>query len=181
MTVSAAPRISDQDLETMGVQGVRMEPQDGGEAARVEVQMLSSHPIVLQGFSDDAEIRRVLTYVIAHPQKFDPGVRLDSLDVLRTDTSDPQVRGALCQAARRDGNPAVRLKALEALHGSGDDPDVLQAMLDALAGDDNSGVRIEAVNALLFALDATRESPGEQLGGSVNGAWRRRRRWTPAR
>jgi hypothetical protein len=153
MTVSAAPRISDQELETMGVEGVRVQPQQDGEAPRVEVQMLATHPVVVQGSSDDAEIRRVLTYVIGHPQKFDPGVRLDSLDVLRLDISDAQVREALCQAARHDSNPAVRLKALEALRGSTDDPDVLQAMLDALAGDDNSGVRIEAVNALLLALD----------------------------
>ena len=110
--------------------------------------MLSSRPIIVQGSSDDAEIRRVLTYVIAHPERFDPGVRLDSLDVLGTRASDPQVRDALCRAARQDRNPAVRLKALEALQASENDPDVVQAMLDVLAGDDNSGVRIEAINSL---------------------------------
>ncbi len=167
MTVSAAPRISDQELETMGVEGVRVQPQQDGEAPRVEVQMLSRHPVVVQGSSDDAEIRRVLTYVIGHPQKFDPGVRLDSLDVLRMDTSDAQVREALCQAARNDSNPAVRLKALEALHGSADDPDVLQAMLDALAGDDNSGVRIEAVNGLLLALDGAGDPSGNAVAGNA--------------
>ena len=158
MTVSAASRISDQDLETMGIEGVRLEPQDDGLAPRVEVQMLSNRPLIVQGSPDDDEIRRVLTYVIIHPQRFDPGVRMDSLDALGTRTSDPQVRGALCQAARSDHNPAVRLKALEALHGAGSSPDVLQAMLDALAGDDNSGVRLEAVNSLLAALGSV-DSP----------------------
>jgi len=153
MTVSAAPRISDQDLETMGIEGVHMEPENGEAAPRVEVQMFSKRPMLVEGSPDDSEISRVLTYVIAHPQRFDPGVRLDSLDVLRTRTSDSQVRGVLCQAARHDRNPAVRLKALEALDGSGNDPDVLQTMLDALT-DDNSGVRVEAVNALLAALGA---------------------------
>lgn len=167
MTVSAAPPISDQDLETMGVEAVRMQPQQDGEAPRVEVQMLATHPVVVQGSSDDAEIRRVLTYVIGHPQKFDPGVRLDSLDVLRMDLSDAQVRAALCQVARHDGNAAVRLKALEALHRSADDPDVVQAMLDALAGDDNSGVRIEAVNGLLLALDDAGNGFGNAPAGNA--------------
>jgi len=155
MTVSAAPRISDQDLETMGVQGIRLEPENDGIAPNVEVQMFSNRPILVQGSADDAEIRHVLTYVIAHPQRFDPAMRLDSIDVLRTRADDPQVRGVLCQAARSDHNPAVRLKALEALDGSGNDPDVLQTMLGALAADDNSGVRVEAVNALLAALGAS--------------------------
>jgi HEAT repeat protein len=94
-----------------------------------------------------------LTYVIAHGQKFDPGVRLDSLDVLRGHASDPKVRAALCEAALRDGNPAVRLKALEALNGLGADASVQKARLGALAEDGNSGVRIAAVNALLASLE----------------------------
>jgi HEAT repeat protein len=106
----------------------------------------------VQGSAEDSEIRRVLAYVIAHGEKFDPGVRLDSLDVLRGHTSDPQVRAALCDAALRDANPAVRLKALEALNGLGADASVQQARLGALAEDGNSGVRIAAVNALLASL-----------------------------
>jgi hypothetical protein len=152
MTVSAAPRLSDQELETMGVEGIRWVPQDGTAPAHVEVQVRSARPVLVQGSADDSEIRRVLTYVIAHGQKFDPGVRLDSLDVLRGHTSDPQVRAALCDAALRDGNPAVRLKALEALDGLRADASVQQARLGALAEDGNSGVRIAAVNALLASL-----------------------------
>jgi hypothetical protein len=152
MTVSAAPRLSDQELETMGVDGIRWVPQDGTAPAHVEVRVRSARPVVVQGSADDSEIRRVLAYVIAHGEKFDPGVRLDSLDVLRGHTSDPQVRAALCDAALRDGNPAVRLKALEALDGLGADASVQQARLGALAEDGNSGVRIAAVNALLASL-----------------------------
>jgi len=151
MTVSAAPRLSDRDLETMGIAGIHWEPESSA-APEVEVQMLSRQPVVVQGTPDDAEIRRVLTYVVEHGQRFDPGVRLDSLDVLRTRVADPRVRAALRTAARRDGNPAVRLKAIEALSGFGADPAVQRTILEALAEDDNSGVRIEAVNALLAAL-----------------------------
>ena len=155
MTVSAAPRLTDQDLETIGIDGIHLEEQGGDSIPRVEVQISSSRPVVMQGSADDAEIRRVLTYVIAHPQRFTSAVRLDSLDLLRTHVSEPQVRRALCEAARHDRNPAVRLKALDALYGLGNDPEALQAMLAALSADDNSGVRIEAVNSVWAALGAT--------------------------
>lgn len=152
MTVSAAPRLSDKELETMGIEGIRWMPQGDAGDPQVQVQLLSKKPMVVEGTPDDAEIRRVLTYVVEHGEKFDPGLRLDSLDVLRTRVSDPLVRAALCQAARNDSDAAVRLKALDALGGLGADPDVQQTMLGALASDDNSGVRIEAVNALMAAL-----------------------------
>ncbi len=152
MTVSAAARLSDQELETMGVEGIHWEPQDGTAPAHVEVRMRSGQPVVVQGPADASEIRRVLTYVLAHGQRFDPAVRLDSLDILRTHVSDPQVRAAFSEAALRDEDPAVRLKALEALRGRSADSTVQQVMLGALA-DGNSGVRIEAVNALLAVLD----------------------------
>lgn len=151
MTVSAAARLSDRDLETMAVEGIRLQSQRGAPP-HVEVQLVSKRPVTVSGSPDDSNVRRVLTYVLAHGQRFDPGVRLDSVEVLRTRASEPQIRHALCEAARNDRNPAVRLKALEALHGLGTDPGVQQAMLAALAGDKNSGVRVEAVNALLAAL-----------------------------
>ncbi len=102
MTVSAAPPMSDQELATMGVDGIRWEPQNGEGAPQVEVQLRAQQPVVVQGSPDDDEVRRVLTYVVEHGRQFDPGVRLDSLDVLRTRTADPRVRAAMCRAARGD-------------------------------------------------------------------------------
>lgn len=166
MTVSAAPKMSDQQLETLGVDGIRLEPQEGA-APQVELQLHSEQPMLVQGTPDDAEIRRVLTYVVQHGQKFDPSVRLDSLDALRAHTSDPQVRKALCDAAVRDSNPAVRLKALEALRTLGLDPDAQQAMFEALAGDDNSGVRIEAVDGLQAAFAAPQAAPPNDQSMSI--------------
>ena len=138
----------------MGVEGIRLEPQSGVAAPRVEVQLRSQRPAVVQGTADDAEVRRVLSYVVEHGERFDPGVRLDSLDVLRTRTADPDIRGVLCVVAQRDSNPAVRLKALEALQGFGADPRVRQVMLGVLTNDGNSGARIDALNELLAAPSA---------------------------
>ena len=151
MTVSAAPSLTEHDLETMGVEGIHVNAQGDHAAPQVEVQLLSNKPVMVEGTPDDSEVRRVLTYVVEHGQKFDPGLRLDSLEVLRTRANDPRVRAALCAAARHDSNAAVRLKALAALDGLGADPAVQQTILGALA-DDNSGVRIEAINALLAAV-----------------------------
>ena len=115
----------------------------------MNVQLLSEQPVNVQGTLDDADIRRLLIYVVAHGQRFDPGVRLDSMEALRSRVADPEVQAALCAAARQDDNPAVRLKALETLEGRGGDLTVQQTILGALSQDDNAGVRIEAVNSLL--------------------------------
>jgi hypothetical protein len=158
ITVSAAARLTDQEMETMGVEGVQVEEQDSA-SPHVEIQIFSSRPITMQGTIDDVDVRRVLTYVVAHPQRFSSGVRLDSLDALRTRVSDSDIRHALCQAARHDANPAVRLKALEALNGMNSDPDALHTMVAALSSDENSGVRVEAVNSLLAALGSSDAGP----------------------
>jgi len=149
ITVSAPAPITEQELETIGRDGVRLEPQSGSHAPKVELQVRSPQPRVVQGASDDAEIRRVLAYVIGHGGQFDDGVRLQSIDALRPAADDPQVREAMSEALRHDPNPAVRLRAIEALRDAGSAADVQSAILGALSDDDNSGVRIQALNSLL--------------------------------
>ena len=112
----------------------------------------------IEGAADDVEVQRVLTYMVANSQRFDPGVLLDSLDLLRPSAGDPNVRRALCAAARQDENPGVRLKALESLRGYGQDALVRQTVLEALHKDTNCGVRMEALNTLVAALDAQTDS-----------------------
>jgi hypothetical protein len=149
ITVSAPAPITEQELETIGRDGVRLEPQSGSLAPKVELQVRSPQPRVVQGTSDDADIRRVLAYVIGHGGQFDDGVRLQSIDALRPAADDPQVREAMSEALRHDPNPAVRLRAIEALRDVGSAADVQSAILGALSDDDNSGVRIQALNSLL--------------------------------
>src|SRR5262249_1453488 len=96
---------------------------------------------------------RVLTYVVANGERFDPGLRLDCLDALRARAQDAQVRRALVTAARKDQNPAVRMKALEALRDSTADDAVRETLLQALQHDPNPGVRVEAVNLLVRSLE----------------------------
>jgi len=158
VTVSASPRVSDQDLQTMGIAAINWLPDGSSGSPSVELHLTAEKPLVVQGSMDDTDVKRVLTYVVQNGQRFDPGVRLDSVDILRTRLSDGDVRQALCTAARKDHNPGVRLKALEALHGFEQEETVRQTMLDALLEDPNPGVRVEAINSLQATLRAMSET-----------------------
>jgi len=154
MTVSAAPRIPDQELQNMSVSAVYMVPDAGTGAPNIEVQMRAMKPVVLAGGPDDADVKRVLTFILQNGQRFDSDVRQDSVEVLRVRTADSDVRRLLCDASRHDPNPGVRLRALESLHGFEQDATVRDALLDALVHDSNPGVRIEAVNELRATFES---------------------------
>jgi len=158
MTVSAAPRLTEQQLQSAGSANVAWVTPSGSRTPTVQVQLMSQAPMNIEGAPDDADVQRALTYVLANGQRFDPGVRMDSLEVLRTRCADPEVRRAVCTAALSDHNPGVRMKALEALQGFERDSTVRQTLMGALQNDDNSGVRVEAINLLINALRAEKSS-----------------------
>jgi hypothetical protein len=133
----------------------------------VELRLTSEKPMVIEGSLDDSEVRRVLTYVVANSQRFDEGVRLDSLDALRTHTSDGVVRQVLCTAARKDRNPAVRLRALEALRDGTMDNTVRETLLEALVNDNNPGVRVEAISSLVNSFQKSDEGVRDPNGEHV--------------
>jgi hypothetical protein len=154
VNVRGTPQITEEDLATISVAGVSFAPSPAGGQNTVQLRMTAERPFVLTGSPDDPDVRRVLTYVVENGQRFDPGVRLDCLDALRTRATDGEVRAALMTAARKDQNPAVRLKALEALRGAGNDEELRGLLVDALLQDANPGVRVEAVNSLVRSLEA---------------------------
>ena len=158
MTVSPTPKLTEQQLQSAASANVAWVTPSGSRTPTVQVQLMSQAPTSIVGSPDDADVQRALTFVLENGQRFDPGARLDSLDVLQTQAADPEVRRALCAAARADHNPSVRMKALEALQGFVADPAVRQTLLDALQSDDNSGVRVSAINLLVNSLRADGES-----------------------
>jgi HEAT repeats/Putative zinc-finger len=175
ITVTAPAPITEQELAAIDSSGIRVEPQNGSPTPKVELQVRSPRPRIVEGTPDDAEIRRVLAYVIGHSGQFDDGVRLDSIDALRPKAADPQVREAMSEALRHDPNPAIRLKAIEALRGAGSAPDVQSAILEALSDDDNSGVRIQALNSLIERM-RSHEFPRVPLEGRAASVLRDRMR-----
>jgi len=153
VNVSAAPKLTNEQLEKMAVSEINFAPNSDGAPGTFQVQLRAEQPVTLSGNLDDSDMRRVLTYVVKNSDKFDPGVRLDCLDALRAKISDAEIRDALLDAARRDKNPAVRMKALESLREVASQEDVRDAVLEALEEDKNPGVRVEAINLLVRSLE----------------------------
>jgi hypothetical protein len=158
MTVSATPKLTEQQLQSAGSANVAWVTPSGSRTPTVQVQLMSQAPMNIVGAPDDTDVQRALTYVLANGQQFDSSARMDSLEVLRTRCADPEIRRSLCNAALSDSNPGVRIKALEALRGFEQDSTVRQTLIGALRNDENSGVRVEAINLLLDALRAEKPS-----------------------
>lgn len=137
-----AGSIADLNLANVSnINSIRPGPKGG-----LAIEFDTTRHAVLTGAPDDPRIEQLL--VFAARNYSNPGIRLDSIDVLKNRAGDQQIREALVSAARTDQNVGVRLKALEALRGLGADDEVKQALLDVLHADDNAGVRIEAINQL---------------------------------
>jgi hypothetical protein len=153
MNVSAADKVSDDQLAKMDVSQINFAPNVDDAPGTLQVQLRAEQPVVLSGSLDDSDVRRVLTYVVRNGGRFDAGVRLDCLEALKARVRDSEIRAALLDAARRDDNPAVRMKALEALRDVAGEQNVRDVLLESLNRDSNPGVRVEAVNLLVRSLE----------------------------
>jgi hypothetical protein len=154
LKVFAAPRITPETLNKMELSGINSSP-----TGKIQLQLQAEQPMTLSSDEDDADVRRVLTFVITNSDRFDAGVRLDCVEALRAAASDEQARAALLAAARKDQNPAVRLKALDALRDMAGMPAVRDVLLETLQHDSNPGVRVEAINLLVRAIESGSELP----------------------
>jgi hypothetical protein len=126
------------------IQSVSQQP--GSNLVTVKYDAVS--PQVRTGSLDDPNIQQLLLY--AARNNFNPGVRMDSVDLLTQQPNDTHVREALIYALRYDSNTGVRLKALDGLGPSvKDDVQVRDAVLESLMSDANPGVRIEALRLLV--------------------------------
>ena len=151
---SITPAPTDEQLRNAESAHVAWVTPPDSNAPSIQVELNSPTPMNIVGPPEDADVQRVLKFLLENGQRFDPDVRLDSLDALRRSAADPEVRSTLCDAARMDRNPAVRVKALEALRGFESDPAVRDTLLDALESDANSSVRVKAIHLLLSALQS---------------------------
>jgi len=157
----SAPRVaessiipfSDQDLRTADVTGINLVSDTGDAPPQIEVQLNAQRPMLVHGSVSDDRVKQLLLYVVRNNQRFDPDVRIESVDLLKPRTHDADVCQALCVLVHTDRNPAVRLKALEALSTEASQESVRSAMLGALVDDANPGVRIEAINSLRELAD----------------------------
>jgi hypothetical protein len=133
---------------------VAQDPQSGG----VRITLDAERRVTMEGSLDDPHIREVLVNAV---KSYDnPGIRRDTLDVLRGQTHDPTVREALMYALH-DGNPGVRLAALKTVNHMECGYDTHRALLKVVEKDPNVGVRSAAIDALVEHLEA--EGPDDEV------------------
>jgi len=119
---------------------------DATSRGEVRVQYEEIRPRELRGSFQDERIQRLLLAAASDPS--DPGVRVESIDLLKYRTANAEVRRALINALQTDDNPGVRLKALEALRPYAGDAETRQALAQVLLADKHAAVRLAAVEML---------------------------------
>jgi HEAT repeats/Putative zinc-finger len=140
-------------LARMGVQQdsapmvSRVRLVNSNESGGVRVQFEEVRQRELSGALQDEHIRRLLLAAAVDPN--DPGLRVESINLLQKHCSDDEVRRALLNALRTDSNSGVRLKALEGLKPYARDPETRKVLAQVLLVDDNPGVRTQAIDMLV--------------------------------
>jgi hypothetical protein len=118
--------------------------EDQSGKVHIAVDEVRRH--VVTGTLQDPRIQELL--VAAVREDSNPGVRVESIGMLRNSTDSEEVRNALLDALNHDPNAGVRLKAIEGLKAWGGNDDVRRTLANVLLKDDNPGVRVQAIDLL---------------------------------
>ena len=121
-----------------------VQPDSSG---RVQIALDETRRRVVSGPLEDQNIQRLL--LVAAREQDNPGVRVESVNLLKDHSSSAETRSVLLDRLMHDPNPGVRLKALEGLKSFAGDPEVRSAIAQVLLKDQNSGVRIQAIDLLI--------------------------------
>jgi HEAT repeats/Putative zinc-finger len=140
-------------MSLLGTRVRDIQPSDNGRV-RIIVDQVQQRE--LTGSLEDQDIRQLL--LAASKDAFDPGLRADSVEILKgQDGSD--VRDALLSTARHDTNAAVRLKALEGLRRFSNEHATRDTLRYVLEHDDDPAVRSEAIDVLVPANGSVHVNP----------------------
>jgi hypothetical protein len=121
----------------------------GSDGVRIIVDRVQQQEVT--GRLDDAIVRQLL--LAAMQDSNNPGIRVDSVQILQRETGD-DVRDALLASATRDSNAAVRMKALEGLRQFTNERSVRAAVESIVKQDASPEVRSEAIDVLLASQTA---------------------------
>lgn len=124
---------------------------EGARPGEVQIVLDETRRRVISGQLNDSNIQRLML-AAAHDEN-NPGVRWESVDLLKSHSDSSPVRELLLNRVAEDPNPGVRLKALDGLKTYTGDPEVRKVLAQVLVHDDNPGVRIAAVDALTAHAD----------------------------
>ncbi|HUE03619.1 MAG TPA: HEAT repeat domain-containing protein [Bryobacteraceae bacterium] len=132
------------------VRSVQPAPE-GAQSGEVRIVLDETRRRVVSGQLSDNNIQRLML-AAAHDEN-NPGVRWESVDLLKSHSDSSPVRELLLNRVAEDPNAGVRLKALDGLKAYTGDPEVRKVLAQVLVRDDSPGVRIAAVDALTAHAD----------------------------
>lgn len=116
-------------------------------SGKVQIVVDETRQRILSGNLEDQSIQRLLLTAAKDPS--DAGLRVESVDLLKSRPQSAEVRKALLYALQHDSNAGVRLKALDGLKEFADDPETRQTLAQVLLKDDNPGVRTQVIDLLI--------------------------------
>jgi hypothetical protein len=125
--------------------------REGAQSGEVQIVLDETRRRVISGQMNDTNIQRLML-AAAHDES-NPGMRWESVDLLKGHSDSSPVRELLLNRVAEDPNPGVRLKALDGLKTYTGDPEVRKVLAEVLTNDDNPGVRIAVVDALTAHAD----------------------------
>ncbi len=147
-TQSAAGRPANpNETSIANISAVNLDPRQG----RVQISYDEVRQRTLNGNVQDPRIQQLLVY--AAKSYANPGVRLDTVDILKERAGDREIRNTLLYLVGNDQNDGVRLKALDGLKQYARDPEVRQALITVLTKDDNPGMRVQVIDLLTASQD----------------------------
>ncbi len=134
------------EAQIANISGVNLDPQGGGQ---VQISFDEVRRQTLSGKPQDPRIQNFL--IFAAKSYGNPGVRLDTIEILKERASERDIRDTLLYVVDNDKNAGVRLKALEGLKQYAQDGEVRQALIRVLTNDDNPGMRVQAIDLLMVS------------------------------
>ncbi|MCX6632793.1 MAG: HEAT repeat domain-containing protein [Candidatus Solibacter sp.] len=140
---TAAPSSTDDVYSTVR----SVQPDNAGGVA---ISLDETRRKVVKGHMNDGNIQRLL---LAAAHEDNPAVRVESVDLLRSQSGSSEVRDTLLNVLSQDTNPGVRLKALEGLKPLAADSEVRKTLRRVLLADDNAAVRVLVIDLLVANRD----------------------------
>jgi hypothetical protein len=114
---------------------------------RVQIIVDETRQRTLSGPLEDERIQQLL--LTAARESNDPGLRVETMDILKAQCERSEIRQALLYALQNDRNAGVRLKALEGLKPYAQDPETRKVLSQVLLTDENPAVRTQAIDVLV--------------------------------
>lgn len=134
-------------VSAAGLPTSRIRTIQGTGNGMVQIVLEEPRQRMIEGGLNEAAIEKAL--LAAARQSPDPGMRLESVDLLRNRCNRDDVRRTMLQTLEQDESPLVRLRALEALRPYSSESEVRQVLSRVLLKDSSPNVRVQAIDLLV--------------------------------